>query len=86
MIDDCFRDLLDETGEIAFRGWRCVHCGEIVDPVIMSNRIRQALLSNRARHDMVIAVGAWKEDLLGNEPDEGQLVGAGSGRGSGKGW
>ena len=78
MIDDCFRDLLDETGEIAFRGWRCIHCGEIVDAVIVRNRIRQALLSSRARHEGVIAVGSFKKEAWWNEQEE--LVGAGSGR------
>lgn len=40
MVADRFTDLLDETGQITFGGWRCVSCGEIVDPVIVSNRQR----------------------------------------------
>ena len=24
-----------------FSGWRCIFCGEIVDPVISENRLRQ---------------------------------------------
>jgi len=40
MIVDSFTDLLDDTGQFRFSGWRCVACGEIVDPVIVSNRLR----------------------------------------------
>ncbi|HUJ79415.1 MAG TPA: hypothetical protein VLY45_03755 [Nitrospiria bacterium] len=33
-----FCDLYDETGELCFMGWRCITCGEVVDPVIVRNR------------------------------------------------
>jgi hypothetical protein len=33
-----FCDLYDETGELCFMGWRCISCGEVVDPVIVRNR------------------------------------------------
>jgi len=42
MINDCFTDLLDETGQLRFHGWRCVSCGEIVDPVIIANRLKSS--------------------------------------------
>jgi hypothetical protein len=35
MISDNFMDLLNVTGEIDFKGWRCLNCGEITDPVIV---------------------------------------------------
>jgi len=47
MITESFTDLLDDTGHIRFAGWRCVACGEIVDPVIVSNRLRGDLASRR---------------------------------------
>jgi hypothetical protein len=51
MVVDRFTDLLDETGQITFGGWRCLACGEIVDPVIMSNRQRKvALPTSKPRH------------------------------------
>jgi hypothetical protein len=28
------------SGHVSFRGWRCVACGEIVDRVIVWNRVR----------------------------------------------
>ena len=39
MVNDWFQDLLDDTGEIDFYGTRCVMCGEILDPVILMNRM-----------------------------------------------
>jgi hypothetical protein len=50
MVVDRFTDLLDETGQITFRGWRCVCCGEIVDPVIVTNRTRTHEPSSKPRH------------------------------------
>ena len=38
MIQDMFEDIADDTGAIHFTGWRCVACGEIIDPVIAANR------------------------------------------------
>ncbi len=50
MVADRFTDLLDETGQITFGGWRCVSCGEIVDPVIVTNRMRTHEPSSKPRH------------------------------------
>jgi hypothetical protein len=38
MVSDVFEDLGDTF--IQFSGWRCISCGEIIDPVIESNRNR----------------------------------------------
>ncbi len=38
MLPERFQDVKDDTGKITFYGWRCVTCGEILDPVIMRNR------------------------------------------------
>ncbi len=73
MVNDRFSDPLDETGEIVFCGWRCVLCGEIVDPIIVRNRIRHVMRTKRPSQSVVIAVGAWKTPLI-DEQDE--LVGA----------
>jgi hypothetical protein len=50
MVADRFTDLLDETGQITFGGLRCVSCGEIVDPVILSNRQHRAAAVSKPRH------------------------------------
>lgn len=54
MVVDRFTDLLDETGQITFRGWRCVCCGEIVDPVIVTNRMRTHEPSSKPRHPRLL--------------------------------
>lgn len=33
-----FCDIYDETGQLCFMGWRCITCGEVIDPVIVRNR------------------------------------------------
>lgn len=38
MAYEFFQDMWDDTGRLCFYGWRCIICGEILDPVIMSNR------------------------------------------------
>jgi hypothetical protein len=42
MVADVFEDLGDTF--IQFNGWRCVSCGEILDPVIESNRATTMLV------------------------------------------
>lgn len=32
-------DLQDDTGQIGITGFRCTSCGEVVDPVILRNRL-----------------------------------------------
>lgn len=48
MANQIFEDLA-ETGDFFFYGWRCVNCGEIIDPVIVSNRMNENRLSGE--HD-----------------------------------
>ncbi len=38
MNPERFYDFLDGSGNYEFVGWRCVNCGEIVDPVIAAHR------------------------------------------------
>lgn len=50
MVQDVFEDLQDDTGSLSFQGWRCIICGEILDPVIANNRAsRPTPLLGRAR-------------------------------------
>jgi len=39
MIRDSFVDLRDDTGCLQFDGWRCINCGEVVDPMVLTHRI-----------------------------------------------
>ena len=47
-------------GRDHFEGWRCVICGEIVDSVIVENRIRRYNLSDRKRESEGVDVFAEK--------------------------
>ncbi len=38
MARESFLDLRDDTGAFCFDGWRCMVCGEIIDPLILANR------------------------------------------------
>jgi hypothetical protein len=38
MIRDSFVDLRDDTGRLTFEGWRCLNCGEVVDPLVLVHR------------------------------------------------
>ena len=38
MVNDFCLDVLGSIGESEFSAKRCVQCGEVVDPVILSNR------------------------------------------------
>lgn len=39
MVEERFEDLRGDPHHISFHGWRCVCCGDIVDPVIMRHRV-----------------------------------------------
>lgn len=38
MVQDWFFDSNEKGHLMAFWGWRCISCGEIIDPVILANR------------------------------------------------
>jgi hypothetical protein len=38
MVVDSFIDLLDDSGHLWLRAWRCVNCGEVSEPGIITNR------------------------------------------------
>ena len=41
MVTDRFEDLHDDSGSLGFWALRCITCGEVIDPVILSNRTAQ---------------------------------------------
>jgi len=49
MLKERFQDLLDDTGQIHFNGWRCLLCGEILDPLIVRNRRQPVIRQGRRR-------------------------------------
>jgi hypothetical protein len=51
MVREIFVDLESETYPGAFLGWRCVVCGAILDPVILSHQAeRSESVGARIRH------------------------------------
>jgi hypothetical protein len=56
MVEERFQDL-QETGEINFFGYRCLSCGEILDPIIEEHRNHgpTAPLRGRGRHVKKVA-------------------------------
>ncbi len=48
MVKDQFYDLLDDSGHLSFYAWRCVGCGNVLDPLIWKNK--------RRRHSAVVHV------------------------------
>jgi hypothetical protein len=41
MIKENYLDLQDDTGQIGITSFRCSSCGEVIDPVILQNRLKQ---------------------------------------------
>jgi hypothetical protein len=39
MITEYYLDLQDDTGQIGITGLRCTSCGEVIDAVILRNRM-----------------------------------------------
>ena len=39
MVADRYIDLLDDTGKLEFTANRCIQCGEVVDQIILRNRM-----------------------------------------------
>ena len=39
MITEYYLDLEDDSGQIGITGLRCTSCGEVIDPVILRNRL-----------------------------------------------
>lgn len=49
MISDHFLDLLNGSGEMDFKGWRCLNCGDITDPVIVRHQQSSGSIPAKSR-------------------------------------
>lgn len=49
MIRDSFIDLRDDTGRVRFEGWRCLNCGEVIDPLVLTHRMESPGAPYRGR-------------------------------------
>jgi hypothetical protein len=41
MVREYYLDLQDDTGQVGITGYRCTSCGDVIDPVILRNRLTQ---------------------------------------------
>ncbi len=66
MVEDHFLDMEESYGRPWIRGWRCVTCGDVIDPLIKKRRIlqysrnkeRAAATQTNKRHRARIPIGA----------------------------
>jgi hypothetical protein len=43
MAKDHFLDLMESSESMRMAGWRCLNCGNVLDPVMERNRLGQGL-------------------------------------------
>ena len=43
MAKDHFLDLMESAEDMWLAGWRCLNCGNVLDPVMERNRLQQGL-------------------------------------------
>jgi len=84
MVTEYYLDLQDDTGQIGITAVRCTGCGEVIDPVIIRNRLKptQNLLhvvkqrNYAQRVDQGESDGQdWNGHGNGTEPGDSPLVG-----------
>lgn len=51
MEKDHFIDLLESAESLWMAGWRCLNCGNVLDPVMERNRLRQQLVAVVQPHE-----------------------------------
>jgi len=49
MIRESCLDIQDDTGQLSFNGWKCLNCGELVDPLVLMHRIESPTSPYRGR-------------------------------------
>lgn len=47
MVVDHYIDMQDDSGQLWLRAWRCIICGEVLDPRICRHRLIQSSLRGR---------------------------------------
>jgi hypothetical protein len=43
MANDRFLDLMESAEDMWLAGWRCLNCGNVLDPVMERNRLQQGV-------------------------------------------
>jgi hypothetical protein len=57
MVPERFIDY-QQTGEATFNGWRCLSCGLILDPLILSHRVKRREEAPGLPEELFESVGA----------------------------
>lgn len=66
MVVERFEDLRGDPHEISFHGWRCVCCGDVVDPVIVHHRTSLAVATSLVqppRSRLAETVKTWNLEI-----------------------
>lgn len=77
MVRDQFMDILNVSGELDFKGWRCLNCGDIVDPVIVHHHLSVASTPVRPRRrwwSQIRAREGYTQGRSKSMPQEAQSV------------
>ncbi len=64
MVTDHLLDMQESYGPMWMRGWRCVSCGNVVDPLIQRNRMRQNSPGARAPVSSIEAQPSGLDKLI----------------------
>lgn len=80
MVVEHYMDLQDDTGQIGMTALRCTNCGDVIDAVILENRIRPApnLLYGAKQRKYARRVIESKSDRSGGQTGNGGDAGSGS--------
>jgi hypothetical protein len=77
MMRDSYLDLEDEAGQYWFVAWRCLICGEVLDPVILKHRnSRPAPMLDHARPQLwrLHSIGTRKASEFSGELVDGSTA------------
>ena len=74
MVTEYYMDIQDDTGQIGITGFRCTSCGEVIDSVILRNRVNPApslvhVVKQRKYAQRVDQGGANGQDQNGHGDD-----------------
>lgn len=73
IVVEHYIDLQDDTGQIGLTAWRCMSCGEVIDPTILRNREKPApnLLYGTKQRKYAQRVDQGESDGSGNRERNG---------------
>lgn len=79
MVVEHYMDLQDDTGQIGLTAMRCTSCGEVIDAVILQNRLNPApnLLYGTKQRKYAQRVEESESDRAGGRSGNGREHGSG---------